>query len=311
MKLGVVTYDNQVNISCPKERGIPLPSKVMEFYIEHFRPYTIVETELLGAKCYQAKLHITEEQISEKGLNGQKILEKLLKNFQEKGVQIVVPPIQSSLPMGILPLSDGKAVKGFYVMEAITKFLSIQKRDLKNTRVVLVDGGNVLTQLILDRIYPNVNFLSILSDRQEDFEHKVQEIYEDCGLNVYLFSNGKNTAMAEADIILNCGCEMQNYDYTIQRGAFYFDIAQNKRKLHRLMVRRNDIFLADGILLRKEKHPYTDKEVEGAAYVNKEDFQSFLSSSYDPQESQNAENSLKEDQLQFLGFTCLGKRVRP
>ena len=310
--LGIITYDCQGNLSCKKTEKSFLPSKVMHFYIEHFRPNTICETELLGAKGYHAKIHLSEEQLQKKELKGQKIIEKMLKNLEELGVQIVVPPPkQGNIPTGILPISNGKIVKGLYVMEAITKFLTLQKKDLKDARIVLVDGGNVLTHLILDRVYPNVNFLSILTDRQEDFEKKIQAIYEDCGLNVYLFSNGKNTAMAEADIILNCGCEMENYDYTIKPQAFYFDIAQNRRKLQRLMLRRDDIFIADGILLQKEKKPYTDKEVEAAAYVSKNEFKTLVSSAYDLQEALSAKHSLDTQALKFLGFTCLEKRVRP
>lgn len=311
MKLGLVTYCKKGELPYQKGFATHLPPKLRKFYIEKFHPYDVYETELLGIQGYEIKFFLTSEQIRQRGMVGQKLLEKMVRDVSGRGVRILIPPLQGSLPIGMLPLSNGKAVKGFFAMDAIEKVLKKQNKELKDSKIVLVDGGNFLTHLVLDRVYSKVNFLSIFTDRKEDWEEKVENIYEDCGLNVFLFSNGKNNAMSEADVILNCGCEMENYDYTIPKGAFYFDLAQNRRKLERLLARREDIFLSDGILLKKNKKIYTDCEVEGAFYAGKEQFQRFLDSRYDEVAAEEAEDFLRSQEFQLQGFTCMGKRVRP
>ena len=133
----------------------------------------------------------------------------------------------------------------------------------------------------MDTIYPHINYLCVYTDRQEDFAQKAEEIYEEYGLRIQFFSGEKNKQFSEANVILNCGCDMENYDYRLQKNAFYFDIAQNKQKLRRLRSRRNDLFFCDGLLLKWDNKTYLSKEIEAILRVREPSVHHFLCSRYD------------------------------
>ena len=80
MKLGVVTYCKKGEMPYKKGIATHLPSKLAGFYIEHFHPYDIYETELLGVKGYEVCLRFTEEEMKQKGTSGKRLLEKVKNN---------------------------------------------------------------------------------------------------------------------------------------------------------------------------------------------------------------------------------------
>ena len=56
----------------------------------------------------------------------------------------------------------------------------MQKLDkpLKYIEITIIDGENLKTDLVLDIIYPNVNYLNLI-DKLENFKEKSIDIYED------------------------------------------------------------------------------------------------------------------------------------
>ncbi len=57
---------------------------------------------------------------------------------------------------------------------------------------------------------------------------------------------------------------------------FYFDIVQNKPKMQRLLSRRNDLLLSDGLLLKWQNNTYYSKQLEAIFLYNRKSFSSFL-----------------------------------
>ncbi len=310
MKLGLVRYCKKEEAPGTKGVAKRLPKKLVEWCTETFHPYTFQEMTLLGVAGYEIILFLRHDEEKEESVKHQRILEELLRDFCDKDVEIVIPPEQGVFPTNIIRIAEGKAVKGLFALEAVKKVMKRQGKALKDCHIVIVDGGNFLTKMTLDVVYPNVNFLAVYTDRAEDFAEKAEEIYEDCGLNLQIFSSPKNEIMKEADAVLNCGCEMGNFDYAMKKGAFYFDIAGNRRKLRRLLVRRDDLFLADGLVLKKDGKFYSAAQVEGAAYITSTEFRRFLCARYDQGEAEKAANFLKDEEFSISGFTCLEKRVR-
>lgn len=309
MKLGLVRYCKPKEAPGRKGFAKRLPKRLVKWCVETFRPYTFQKINLLGAEGYEILLYLDQDEEKEEDIRHQRILEEMLRDFCDKDVEIIIPPQTGVFPTNIIRIAEGKAIKGLFALQAIKKAIKRSGKDWKDCRVILVDGGNFLTKLTLDMIYPYVNFLSIYTDRAEDFTEKVEEIYEDCGLTLQVFSSPKSNIMKEADAILNCGCEMENFDYTMKKGAFYFDIAGNRRKLKRLLVRRDDLFLADDLVLKKGHDFYSTSQIEAASYLTSTSFRKFLCGRYDKETAEEASKFLNAEDFSISGFSCFEKRV--
>lgn len=306
MKFGVVRYS--------KERELPHRNKIaarfLTYYIENFRPYQLSDTELWGVPGVEVRLQTTAAQAEAKGVLWQKKLEEALQELYDQEAVIVIAPPEGAFPGQLIRVARGRDLAGLFIMDIVKKAAKSLSLDLKDARVVIIDGKNRYSALALDMICPHVNFLSVYTDRKEDFSQQAEEIYEDCGLNLQLFSNSKGSLMAEGDIVINCGYDMENYDYTFKKGAFYFDLAQNKPKLLRLCVRREDLLLADGCTVRRDKDFLKDVQAEAVYYVTNDPFRRYICGRYDGWIAAEAETALRETGLALGYLTCMGKAIR-
>ena len=306
MKFGIVRYSTAEE--APKTNKIT--KRLVTYYIENFRPFSLSQMELMGLPGIEARLQATEGMAKANSVMWQKNMEEAIKELCDQDVVIVIGPANSTLTTQLLRVAAGKEVNGLYMMDGVKKAAKMQGTDLKDTRVVIIDGKNRQTALALDMVCPHVNNLAVYTDRKENFMTQAEEIYEDCGLNLQLFSNPKGSIMAEADVIINCGYDMENYDYTIKKGAFYFDLVQNKPKLLRLLSRREDLSIADGMLFKKNGEFLSDRQAEAVYYVKNDFFRRYVCGRYDTWIAAEAEASLRHDELLFCNFQCMGATLR-
>jgi len=286
------------------------PQKVVNFCKEHFRPYTIEEMKFCGEEGLLVQLVATKQDISEKWEKWEKILEQMITDCYDREGRILIPKTEMLLPRGKVPVSEGKLLHGFFAKEILQKALEINEKSLKECKVVIMDGGNALTDLVLQMVYPAVNDLSVYTDREEDFLERREEIYEDCGLYVQTIGDYKNPFFREADVILNCGCYSENYDYAIKTGAFYFDISKNKRKLKQLAVRREDLFLADGLVFQKDGgEKIASSLLEGLYSLKNIGVYRILTSGLGKGGQRDLKEWLMEQEWKIDGFTCFEKEV--
>lgn len=306
MKLAKIKYSHNREDFGIKGIFQRLPAFLLDWYILHCHAFEISPLQLAQAEGYTAVIYKpAKEKQKEKQ---HKNLENLLLFLQQKEVDILLTENEMPLPH-IIAVSTGKAINGLFVMDAVKKALKRQQKALQESHFLLIDGGNFLTQTVLDAIYPHINYISIYTDRQQYFLEKAEEIYEEYGLRIQFFSGEKNPQFSEANVILNCGCDMENYDYRLQKNAFYFDIAQNKQKLIRLRSRRSDLFFCDGLLLKWDNKTYSAKEIEAILRVTQPGVRRFLCSRYDKETAFETAHLLKEKKITVTGFTCFEKRV--
>ncbi len=306
MKLAKVKYSQKREDFGIKGIFQKLPAFLLDWYILRYHAFDIAPLQLAQAEGYTVLLYQPPKE--KQKLKQKKNLENLLLFLQQKEVDILLTENEMFLPH-IISIATGKMINALFVMEAVKKALKRQQKTLQESHFLLIDGGNFLTQTVLDTIYPHINYLCVYTDRQEDFAQKAEEIYEEYGLRIQFFSGEKNKQFSEANVILNCGCDMENYDYRLQKNAFYFDIAQNKQKLRRLRSRRNDLFFCDGLLLKWDNKTYLSKEIEAILRVREPSVHHFLCSRYDKASAFEITHLLHEKKINVTGFTCFEKRV--
>lgn len=297
---------------CCKEREEEkkkwLLSNLLEGCKRKFRPYTIEEMGFDGEEGLKVQLEGTKEEISENWERWEKILGQMITDCYDREGRILIPKTELLLPRGKVPVAEGKLLHGFFAKEILEKAVELQGKSLQEAKVVIMDGGNALTDLVLQMVYPAVNDLSVYTDREEDFMVKREEIYEDCGLYVQTIGDYKNPFFREADVIFNCGCFSENYDYAIKTGAFYFDVSKNKRKLKQLAVRREDLFLADGLLFSGEQgEKIPSSFLEGICAIKNIGFYRILISGLEKGGQRDLKEWLLEQKWEMCGFCCFEK----
>lgn len=309
MKYAVLKYaDNsdeiQINSIIKK-----MPKAVVDFYIQKVNPYKCKDINALGAEGYEITLPLLLAEAEENYEKNEGIIKKTIEVFRDKGVDIIIPPNGGVFP-NIMRKADGHIIFAFFIMPAITKALKSLGMDIKTASVLIIDGGNVITNLVLDNIYSQVNFLSIYTDRVQNFDDKIEEIYDETGLNVQVFSNNKNSILKEADIIINAGMDLENYDYYFKRCSIYMDIAGNKQKLRRIMAKRHDMLFIDSIEIKKDDGFYKADVFEAVEYVNNIDFRKFLTSQYNKMKQEELLKHFNSLETTVTVFYCNGKIVK-
>ena len=271
-----------------EEFGMPkfflkFPDFIIHWYLLH-HPFYIQETNLENAKGY----HVTIYQQAEN-------IEKLLWELQQKEVDILLLYCDIAFP-SIIDISYGNILHSLLVLEAAKKAIKRQSKTLQHSKFLIIDGKeNFMTNIVLDSLYPFVNYLSIYTERPEYFLQRAEEIYEEYGLRLELFSD---TRLFQAfNIVINCSNDMENYDYKLQKNAFFFDVAQN------------DLLLSNGLLLKWNKKTYLSKQIEAILRITEHSFYQFLQQDYHKETLIKITNLLQQKEITVTALTCFEKRV--
>ncbi|MCI9353604.1 MAG: hypothetical protein HFE58_02185 [Firmicutes bacterium] len=284
---------------------LKLPHSILNWYLLQYHPFYIEEMKLANVEGYKVKLYQNLEQQTEKQ---KKQIEKLLLLLEQKDV-IVLLTNCNIIPPDNIKICYGTILNSFLVLQAAQKAIKRQYKTLQESRFLIVDGENSITNLVLDILHPHVNYLSIYTNRQQYFTKKAEQIYENYGLCLEIFTGEKNKLFETFNVIINCSNAMDNYDYKIQKNAFYFDIVQNKPKMQRLLSRRNDLLLSDGLLLKWQNNTYYSKQLEAIFCITENHFHHFLYYDYHQQSVEEIKNLLQQKKITVTGFTCFEKRT--
>lgn len=285
-----------------------LPKGIQDFYIEKKNPYISKEFKILEAEGYEITLPLLSTEPETNFLKADSIIKKTIKDALSLGVEIAVFPNDMVYSTDI-KAAEGKALFAFFVSEAAKKLLRSIEKDIKTAEFVLIDGGNFLTDLVLDSLYPEVNYLSIYTDRVENFEKRQESIYEDTGLNIQLFSSVRNPAMKEADVIINASGDLENYDYFFKSGSIYLDINKNTQKLKRIMRKRDDMVFVDGISFKYNESYFKGSLLEAYFYVSNEEFRTFITKEYSLRLQKSIMEFLSHENISAASFYCMEKQV--
>lgn len=285
-----------------------MPKRLVDFYIKKKNPYMYKEVTLLEAEGLEVTLPLLQEE--EYTQKWDEILAKTLEELKEKEVEIIIPPAKCVFPNSTMKIADGKAIFALLLNPVIDKCLKYFQKEKKHSEFLIIDGGNFLTKVILDSVYPYVNFLGVYTDRAEDFEQTAKEIYEDTGLILQVFSNCKNALLKQADVIINGSYDMENYDYYFKKKSIYLDVNKNRQKLKRMRQKREDMLFIDGLELKIDNAYYTTEIFEAVEYVKNKEFRNFLSKQYDKEKGEFLRKEFKQYGTEICSLRCNGEIIK-
>lgn len=305
MKFAEVSYSSKKEDFDIKGILLKLPNSIVDWYLFRYRPFYIEKYQLAEAEGYKIKIYQPYEQQTEKQ---KKQIENILFMLQQKEVAILLTNGNIELPH-MIDIASGNVINALFVLEAAKKALKRQSKTLQQSKFVIIDGGDVIIDLVLEVLYPYVNYISIYTNREQYFLEKAEEIYEECGLRIEFFYGTKNKLFDTFDIVVNCSHNIDNYDYKLQKNAFFFDVVKNKQKMQQLMARRKDLLLSDGLLLKWENHTYFSKQLEVILYITEQYFYNILKNRFQKQNVKQAMDLIQNKKIAVTGFTCFEKRV--
>jgi hypothetical protein len=140
-----------------------------------------------------------------------------------------------------------------YINEILDISNKLINKDIRDIKYVIIDGDNSIGTYIVDNIYQNINSLIIVTDNPSKYEHTIEEIYEDTGLAVQVYTKNINQEIS-GDIIINCNSEKDKIYFCWQKKAILIDFVSTMMKLKDIMAKRKDLTLVYDIKTKVDKN---------------------------------------------------------
>ncbi len=190
----------------------------------------------------------------------QKIEKKLLKRDI---THVILPKLMGICPFETIEVCRGNWIKPFFVKDMID-FIAQEKiinKPLKDLEIILLDGNEKDVHMMVDLIYPHINYLTIITKEPERFEKQVENAFEDVGLNIQLLSYNKE-AISQGDIIIDTHYDDPSVIRFCKKNSVYLDFGNHSEKTAMLLERENGSLVIDEFFLQKDNETISSTEAE-------------------------------------------------
>ena len=285
-----------------------LPSFLKDNYIMKYCPLKMKEIPLLETAFFEVQLPFTLEEVNKKSDHYiQKFLDRVMEVLKENKIKMICFTEEANNTFEYsIPKSKGEYSIPFFVYGGILK---VAGKTLQHTKVTILDGQNKTTDLILDLIYPHVNYLNIVSDHPERFKVKSEEIYGDVGLNLQLLSHNKKIALEKSDVIIDCRDEFHTDFYYCNKKAVYFYIGTNKEIVKNIVIKCPHLMVIDDFILSLQGKKYSTAFCEMIWFASKDWFDIIVSKEYTLEDLKQIHKELLRDGWKIEGFCRYGNLI--
>lgn len=131
-------------------------------------------------------------------------------------------------------------LKFLYIEELIERALYMKRLEMKNMKLTLIDSGDKRIEYILELLSMKLNYLTIITSREEYFESFRDMIYDTTGLVVEIINTPLREPI-EGNIVIDLDeNSYKDYNY-FAFGACVIDVNSSSRKRQYLHDRRKDL----------------------------------------------------------------------
>lgn len=281
-----------------------LPAAWRKYYTRSKRPYRLKEQDGI----WEGILHTGKEGIAEE--NWRQKATALLDEMRQNGVGILIPPTEGDFPQEGLPFAEGRKITAVFAFAGAAEALRRKGMEPAQASYLIAGGEPLLWEQAFSSMGNEVNRLSIYTEQKRAAEAIAEQLYEERGLLVEVFSSPKNPAFTKADAILSCGLEQRNYEHILKQGCFWLDLAGNRPALRRLTRLRPDITAAEGFYFHtgSGEGQTEGHEAEADAYISCPVFRQCWKQ--DKNSGAESFDELSAMGYRVSGFSALGKRVK-
>lgn len=304
-KFAYFEYTQSKNDIPVKFNIIRKSDKLLEWYIKKFNPVILKDTKIADVEGYCIRLPLLSEEEKTNAEKVKYIIEQTIDIVFNYDVDIILlPKYYPFSTSDNIYKADGKYIFALFIMEAINKILKIVKKDIKTAEILIINGNSQLTECIIDNIYPEINYLSLMTNDEsiEFFREKAFDMFDDTGLNMQVFT--KNKSISEtADIIINTSDDDFKLDYFFKRHSVFFDLSSNKKKFDELVRKRNDMIIIDGLRLSyNDDEILSTQKLELPIFCLCDDYRSIVSRGYNKKKGENSINFIKNENIKLISF---------
>lgn len=275
------------------------PDKFFDWYIKKFNPYKLERLNIYEIEGFKITMPFTKQDLYNRILFVNKIFEKTEKVLNNYNVTSLIKHMTKEY-FNDFYIATGKNLMPFFLVDCFKKVVEITKKDLKNIEVLIISGNNKLINMILDNIYLDVNYITILIDKDKNFDlkNKISDIYYDSGLNISIMQNLRD--ISSADIIINTSDMLPRYDNFFKSGAVFLDLTNNKDRLISLAIVRSDIFFIDNFKIKHEDQKYNLDIFELGFYIGSKNYFDLINNIYKEYYFNKVFKELKKENVKFV-----------
>lgn len=284
--------------------GKLMPKGWQKAYIERRKPFRLEEegdrlTAILQTEKENAMTAIWRKNAA-----------KLLEVLKKKEVAIVIPPAEGDLPRDFLPFAEGRRLTNLFAFRGAAEALQRQGKNPEECTYLLAGGDPEIWRGALLSMGNEVNRFAIFTADPDSAKELVQELFAERGLMTEVFSSPKNPVFQQADVVFGCGMEQRAYEYMLQEGAVWIDLAGNRPVLRKLQERRRDVAAMDGFFFRREKKQAEGRFAEAEAFLSCPIFRENWQFPLAEAAGKEMLCELQEGGYTVSGFSLMGKRVK-
>ena len=192
------------------------------------------------------------------------LFKKIEKRLLQRDItHVILPKTMRICPFQTIQGCTGNYIRPFFIMDII-RFISkhrLLNKDLKDLEIIILDGSKSDVYMIIDFIYPYINYLTIITNDPARFENQVENIFDDVGLNIQVLSYNK-TSIAQGDIIIDTHYDDPSVIHFCKKNAVYLDMGNHIEKTAMLLEKQNKIPVIDEFFLTKNDQVVSTAKAE-------------------------------------------------
>ena len=270
------------------------PDFIWDWYVKKFNPILIEKLNFDFADGFLIKLPLEKTKIDEK-----KFLHSLslaIKSLPQ--IKIIKLP-RTDIEINI-PIAHGNFLFAFLMINVIKKFFAITEKNLGQLEIFILDQNYLLTQILIDVIYPHVNYLTIITDTKEIYTQKQHDIFSDVGLNIQIINYNK-LYMKNADVIINTGMDC-DFAHALGKKILYFDLTTRNDYFMNFKTKRPDIFALNNLNLYCLNANFDSILLEMCLFCISSDFKKIFDGVYNKKIFENVMKKLETLYIKISSF---------
>ena len=285
-----------------------VPNSFMDWYVEKFNPFVVLDIDIAGLEGYNILMPITKEEALKDPAKNNKIINQTLRSLKDYNVDIVLPPKNIDIPLkDNIWVANGRNLFPFFMAEAVKKGLRAVGRDIKKAEVYIINNDLSTTQAVIDNLLFDINFLTVvdINGERELIREQAEYIFAESGLNIRIVEEDKQF-IKNADVVINTWANNDKYDYAYRKKAVLFDLCSDSQRLKSLSEKRGDMLIVDSLQISVNKVSMPLYMFELAFYVKSKAYRQMCNDGYNLENAKPAATELNEMAAKMVGFSIMG-----
>lgn len=287
---------------------VNMPRAVYYLYMKWKLPLLWEEIEMGQESVgYSIQIPIFKEDLQKPTKAVKYILKRVEQFLQQEQILIAEAP---NILFEEIPSGERVRIHPFLLMKWIGEISKFFALDPKTISIGIIDGENKETDLVLDIVYPYVNYLTVFTSRLGYFMEKGEEIFADVGLNLQVNDLAKS-ALGDADIIIYLG-KKADFPICFKRGAIFLNLIKDQGVTREVVERRPDVVVIDDVTYYYEKQAFNGMFMDLYLYTIEKAYRHYaLSEKYNFEVCREVFDILEAKEVSIHTFQCMGKPLQP